>query len=243
MGRDSKHSEQLAAALTSEDGDLSAGSFGSWLERTRCAQLKDTGADVPCGGCTACCRSSYFIHIGPDEAASLARIPSELLFPAPGLPDGNVLLGFDEEGRCPMLKEDGCSIYADRPLTCRSYDCRVFPATGIEVGDADKAAIAQRARRWKFGYASGSDRRQQAAVRAAAVFLQESADRFPAGALPSNSTQLAILAIEVYELFLSTEEESGASEPESLDRSEVVKAILREREKFEARRRRRAISR
>ena len=38
-------------------------------------------SDVPCNGCTACCRSSQFVHVGPDEADTLAHIPAELLFP------------------------------------------------------------------------------------------------------------------------------------------------------------------
>lgn len=78
---------------------------------------------VPCDGCTACCTSSQFVHIEPDERETLRRIPSELLFPAPRMPAGHVLLGYDEHGRCPMLSEQGCSIYEHRPRTCRTYDC------------------------------------------------------------------------------------------------------------------------
>src|SRR5689334_12051664 len=101
-------------------------------------------SDVPCGACTACCTASQFVHIGPDEADALAHIPAELLFPAPGLPRGHVLLGYDEHGRCPMLVDDGCSIYAHRPQTCRTYDCRVLPAAGV-AADEDQPGVARQA--------------------------------------------------------------------------------------------------
>ena len=90
----------------SERQDLPAGGFSTWLRRTRDAQVDDTGADVPCGECIACCRSSYFIHVAPEEIQTLARIPGELLFPAAGLPKGNVVMGYDENGCCPMLRDD-----------------------------------------------------------------------------------------------------------------------------------------
>ena len=127
-----------------EQQDLPAGEFSSWLRRTRSALVEESGADVPCGECNACCRSSYFIHIRPEETRTLSRIPKKLLFPAPGLPKGNVLLGYDEHGRCPMLIDDKCSIYEHRPQTCRNYDCRIFSAAGIAAGDDDKALITQR---------------------------------------------------------------------------------------------------
>lgn len=85
---------------------LPAGRFSSWLCRTRSAQVKENGVDVPCGDCNACCRSSCFIHIRPEEMQTLALIPGELLFAAPGLLEGNVLLGYNENGHCPMLIDD-----------------------------------------------------------------------------------------------------------------------------------------
>ena len=83
-----------------EARDLPAGGFSSWLRCTRVALIEGDQADVPCGECCACCKTSHFVHIGPDETETLARIPRELLFPAPGLPAGNVLLGYDEQGLC-----------------------------------------------------------------------------------------------------------------------------------------------
>jgi Fe-S-cluster containining protein len=157
-----------------EDGhDLDAGDFSSWLAGMRAALRGERDADVPCDGCTACCTSSQFVHIGPDETDTLAHIPPELLFPAPLLAPGHVVLGYDERGHCPMLVDGRCSIYEHRPRTCRTYDCRVFVAAGVapDEGDPAKAAIAQRASRWRFTYRTDSDRRQHDAVRAAAAVV------------------------------------------------------------------------
>ena len=213
-----------------EQKDLPAGGFASWLRHTRAAQLEDSGADVPCGECDACCRSSYFIHIGSEETQTLSRIPEELLFPAAGLPNGNVVLGYDDDGRCPMLKQDGCSIYEHRPSTCRTYDCRVFAAAGIE---ADRDAITRQARRWRFDHSTDDDRDRHAAVRAAAEFIPEHAECFPGAEVPDSPAQVALLAIKVYEVFLGEGDELGKTGRVARD-LEVAKAVVEVNEEFEA---------
>ncbi len=190
-----------------EPHDLAVGGFSSWLRMTRSAQADGGAAHVPCGECRACCSSSYFVHIAPHETQTLARIPAELLFPAPDLPKGTVVMGYDEHGRCPMLRDQGCSIYEHRPLTCRSYDCRVYAAAKIA---ADRAAITEQARRWRFSHPASDDRDRHAAVAAAARFLQGHGECFPGGAAPDRPAQMALLAIRVHELFLETEGESAA---------------------------------
>lgn len=189
----------------SQVGDLDAGEVSPWLDAMLGALAGDRGSDVPCGPCTACCRASQFVHIEPDETDTLAHVPAELLFPAPGLPHDHVLLGYDEHGHCPMLGDGGCSIYIHRPRTCRSYDCRVFPAAGLDAdagGDATKVDIARRARRWRFRVASDGDRARLDAVRAAAAFLREHREELADGSLPSDPTRLAVLAVELHDLFL-----------------------------------------
>jgi len=156
---------------------------------------------VPCDGCTACCTSSQFVHVAPDETDTLAHVPAALLFPAPGLPEGHALLGYDKHGHCPMLVDNRCTIYEHRPRACRTYDCRVFPAAGIEVDDGDKALIAQQARRWRFSYEDETGRVRHAAVRAAAAYLAEHPEVVPGGV--SSATQRAVLAVEVHAAFLS----------------------------------------
>ena len=204
--------------------DLAAGEFSSWLRDTREALATEGTADVPCGACVACCTSSYFVHIGPGEGATLARVPAELRFPAPGLPRGNVVLGYDERGHCPMLVDGRCSIYEHRPLTCRSYDCRVFAAAGIA---ADRPLITRRARRWRFAHADERARESHAAVRAAAGFLREHADRFPSGTIPDDPARLAVLAVKVCEVFLEGEGAGeGRGEAGAPPEGAVVEAVL-----------------
>jgi Fe-S-cluster containining protein len=188
---------------------LDAGDLGTWLLEVRAAVRGERDAVVPCNGCTACCTSSQFVHIGPDETETLARIPPELLFPAPRMPPGHVLLGYDEDGCCPMLVDGRCSIYEHRPRTCRTYDCRIFPAAGIAVEDDDKVLIARRAERWRFRYAADADRTRHEAVQAAATYLREHGERTGAGpAVVASPTRLALLAIQVHETFLGRDGES-----------------------------------
>lgn len=142
-----------------------------------------------------------FIHIQPEETQTLDRIPPALLFPAPGLPKGHVLLGYDEQGHCPMLIDDKCSIYEHRPQTCRDYDCRVFAATGVAVDQRTQAEIAQRVKAWEFQYASDEGREEHRLVQRAAAFLQEKGDLFPHGSLPRHPVQLAVLAVRIYRYF------------------------------------------
>jgi hypothetical protein len=162
-----------------------AGDFATWLDGIRDALHNGRDADVPCAGCTACCRSSQFVHIGPDETATLAAIPAALRFPAPARPQGHVVIGYDERGHCPMLVDDRCSIYAVRPRACRTYDSRVFPASGVEP---DAPAVADRARRWRVTV-DARGRQLHDDVRAAASALAAGDDR------PPNATGLAVRAI------------------------------------------------
>jgi uncharacterized protein len=182
---------------------LDAGRFTVWLGEIRRAIAGDGESDVPCGSCTACCEASQFVHVGPDEADALAHIPDALLFPAPGLPAGHRLMGYDENGRCPMLVDGRCSIYAHRPRTCRTYDCRVFPAAGVADPDPGKSRIAARASRWRFDEPTPDDVVRHGAVRAAADFLQRHADELPPGSAPVTATQRAVLALGLHETFLA----------------------------------------
>jgi Fe-S-cluster containining protein len=192
-----------------EEHSLPAGDFSSWLFRTRHSLETENGIEVPCGECTACCTSSYFIHIRPDEVRTLSRIPKKLLFPAPGFPPGTMLLGYDERGHCPLFISGRCSIYEDRPLTCRSYDCRLFAAAGIEAGDEDKALVNRRIPLWQFSYPNQCDLDLHKAVQAAAHFLPKHAECFPSGEIPNTPTLIALHAIKVYTVFLESGDRFG----------------------------------
>jgi uncharacterized protein len=218
------------AAAVVEPGAQSAGAFSPWLAETRkVARLRTIDADVPCGSCTGCCRASYFIHIRPHEHRALARIPRALLFAAPGAPPGHVLMGYDDHGRCPMLIDDRCSIYEDRPQTCREFDCRVFAATGIALDEeGPQAGIAVQVRRWRFELGSARARGELAAVRAAATFLQERRELFAPGQLPPNPAQLAAVAIQVVDVFLERGAPAGGKKPARRSDAEIARAVTDE---------------
>jgi hypothetical protein len=156
---------------------LDAGDFSTWWHGMRAALREGGQSDVPCGSCAACCTSSQFVHIGPDEPETLAAVPAGLLFPAPGMADGHVLLGYDDRGHCPMLVEGRCSIYVNRPRACRTYDCRVFAAAGVELDDERKSAVTAQVRRWQFRFPTQADRNDFDQVRAAAARATGTATR------------------------------------------------------------------
>ena len=201
------------------DTPLAAGEFGAWLAQTHAARTGGEGVDVPCGSCIACCSSSYFVHVEPSDVAALAVIPAALLFDAPGLAPGHKLLGYDENGCCPMLVAGQCSIYAHRPLTCRQFDCRVLAAANVHEDD-DKPKIRRQASRWRFEMESPEAKAAAAAVEHAATFFRVNADAFPPGALPRNAPQRAMLAIRFYALFLGAE-----STPVDVTVAEVMRQL------------------
>lgn len=199
----------MSEAATPSGGPLHAGEFGAWLLEVQAAIRGEGATDVACGTCVACCSSSQFIHIAPDETDALAHIPKVLLFPAPRAPRGHVLMGYDEHGRCPMLRDDGCSIYEHRPRTCRTYDCRVFPAAGVLPDEPEKAAIAATAARWEFDHATDEARVLHAAVQAAASFIRLQADELGDDG-PHTTTQLAVMSVEAHALFRANRTPSSA---------------------------------
>lgn len=214
---------------------LPAGDFTQWLSQTRRAFIDEKGVPVACGDCRGCCTSSYFVHIRPEEKDSLAVIDRKLLFPAPGLPKGHKLMGYFENGFCPQMTDMGCRIYAHRPITCRNYDCRIFTAAGLLAGGEEKITINERVQQWEFSYSSELGRKQHTAVKAAARFVQDHADCFPAGALSGNPSQVAILAIKAYDVFLETKEASACADLKMANR-EMAEAIMEAVRKFEAQR-------
>jgi hypothetical protein len=181
--------------------DLPAGNFSEWLRDMRRALAGDGGMDVACGDCVGCCTSSYYIKVRSKESRALAAIDPRHLDPEPTAA-GDRIMGFASNGHCHMFANGGCTIYADRPETCRSYDCRVFAAAGMPAGGDDKSVINERVARWRFEYASDTDRIEHGAVRAAANYLRQHPVRFPNGRVPSRPSDIAVLAVKTYRVFL-----------------------------------------
>ena len=92
-----------------------------------------------------------------------------------------------------MFGESGCSIYQDRPQACRTYDCRVFAATDVDVGADGHVEIAARVQQWQFEM----DREGETAltaVRAAAEYVSANASTL---GLEYSATARALAAIEI----------------------------------------------
>lgn len=205
---------------------MPAGDFSSWLHSTE-ASLRsgNSGAEVPCGVCRGCCRSSMFIHIKPEETQTIRRIPRALLVPAPGRPKGQVLMGYNDKGQCPMLIDNQCSIYEDRPQTCRDYDCRIFTATGISVDQQAQHEIAQRVQEWAFNFESEGSREEDRVLKEAAAFLEKNRELFPPGSVPNNPVQLAVLAVRILRLFSGLTAQ-GRQDASGLSDTAIADAIL-----------------
>ena len=214
---------------------LDAGRFSTWLRNIRkVLAFESYGMNVPCGECHACCKSSYFVHIKPEETRTLCRIPKELLFPATLLPIGHMVLGYNEHGCCPMFVGDKCSIYRFRPVTCRSFDCRVLAASGITAKDNN--LIAQHARRWKFSCPTKRDRNLLSAVQAAAMFLQRYPECLRDNLALRDEIQLAVAAIKVCDVFFNNNVTTVNLVRATHD-SEIAKKVLKSYKMFEKRKR------
>jgi Fe-S-cluster containining protein len=81
---------------------------------------------VPCGPCSACC---HYAGIVVDEKRDFARLPHLLTERAP---DGELVLQRRADGACAHLGDNGCTVYSRRPAVCRSFDCRVYAAMGLD---------------------------------------------------------------------------------------------------------------
>jgi uncharacterized protein len=180
---------------------LPAGDFSAWLREMRAALASRGGMDVACGSCRGCCVSSYYVKVRANETAAAQAIGESNLEPGPPGDPGSRLLGYQPNGHCLMLRDGNCSIYAHRPETCRSYDCRVYAAAGMNAGP-DKPVINQRVARWSFSYPSEADEREHRAVTAAANYLRQHPVRLSGGHVPSRRSEIAVLAVKAYTAFL-----------------------------------------
>jgi Fe-S-cluster containining protein len=221
------HAPPPPTAFAPSRTTIAAGDFGAWLQRMFAVLRGAAIADVPCGTCTGCCTSSYHLLIRQADRPAVAALGERWLLEAPGLEQGEALLGFHANGHCPALAPEGCTIYAQRPLTCRDYDCRVFAAAGIDAGGADKAVINERVRAWRFAHASDADAAMHAAIRAAACFIREQGAAFPGGRAPTSPTGIAVLALKAYPVFLEPAQ-TGRT------RAEIVHAMIEASRRFDA---------
>ena len=202
--------------------EKNAGHFSLWLREFVDAMKSGSGMSVPCDGCASCCTSAYFIHVSPNDTAALQHIPAELLFPAPGLPEGHFLMGVTEAGACPMFKDGRCQIYEWRPLTCRQFDCRVLTAVAPVYSPRQRPAVAAAANGFVFKMQNADDTQQFSAVQHAATFLRDYRNRFSRDVLPANEEQLALLAIRIRQLFM----DDGEAHINVAERIAAIESLL-----------------
>lgn len=78
--------------------------------------------EVPCKSCTLCCRGESIVlhpHLGDDVSKYETDSGTNPLTGEPAQ-----ILKHKPNGDCYYLGEGRCTIYEDRPLICREFDCR-----------------------------------------------------------------------------------------------------------------------
>jgi Fe-S-cluster containining protein len=118
-------------------GDKNPGSVTTLMRSLR--RAKRDGVSVPCGTCNACCRSPGLkVDLTPDEAKRFDHVIDDGL--------GRPILPKRDDGSCVHLVDGKCSVYADRPMACRTYDCRVYLLIGYAPNN--DPVIEEALRRW-----------------------------------------------------------------------------------------------
>lgn len=78
--------------------------------------------DVPCNGCTLCCRNDVIVlHPEHGDDPTLYRT-EPAVHPFTGEPV--LVLQRKADGTCIYLGSTGCTIHAWAPVICREFDCR-----------------------------------------------------------------------------------------------------------------------
>jgi len=73
--------------------------------------------DVPCNGCTRCCRGDA-VRLLPGDNLRRYQTEPHNRFP------GQLMLAHKPNGDCVYLGERGCTIQEDKPIMCQEMDCR-----------------------------------------------------------------------------------------------------------------------
>jgi Fe-S-cluster containining protein len=84
----------------------------------------DMESRVPCGSCNACCKI-YDVDLCPWESGAGLDYHVDA--------NGKRVLRRNADGSCVHLIDNRCSVYAQRPLTCATYDCRTMSIAGVTI--------------------------------------------------------------------------------------------------------------
>jgi len=115
-----KHGFRLISGMTSTLAYENLANYRAFLERVdkHCAKITaEFAGKILCrAGCSGCCRH---LNLFPVEAANLAaavgKLPQETRELLAGRAD------WPEEGSCPLLLDDCCLVYRERPVICRTH--------------------------------------------------------------------------------------------------------------------------
>lgn len=80
-------------------------------------------SSVPCNGCTLCCRGYQAIILHPECGDDVSKFQT-IEVPNPLTGEFALMVEQKPNGDCIYLADKGCSIYDDRPIICREFDCR-----------------------------------------------------------------------------------------------------------------------
>jgi hypothetical protein len=75
--------------------------------------------DVPCSGCTRCCKGDA-IRLLPGDAVETYQTVPHPYFTV------SLMLDHKPNGDCIYLDDKGCTIHERRPRQCREMDCRLL---------------------------------------------------------------------------------------------------------------------
>jgi Fe-S-cluster containining protein len=154
---------------------------------------------------------------------ALAEVPARhLRLPVNG---GLAFMGYRDDGTCPMLISGRCTIYRDRPQTCRDYDCRIYAATGLQP-DGDRPMIQSRVLEWHFEFRSDAEREQREAMARAARFIVRHASLFPVALQAHVASAAAVLAFKAWDEF-TNEKGDGSADLSPDSRIRLVLEALR----------------
>ena len=106
-------------------------------------------ADVPCNGCTLCCRQEL-IWLHPEDGDPAQWVTEPAVHPLSG-EVGRALAKKSGGAECVYLGDHGCTIHGRAPIICRAYDCgaafamltRAERRRRVALGLADKAVFEQ----------------------------------------------------------------------------------------------------
>lgn len=131
------------------NGKTLIGSLATFLRTAAKISPAQPDSHTPCNGCDTCCHSVFTrISLTPEEQVRF----------------GVEFFDMTEKGRCPYMGDTGCEIYAQRPQTCRMFDCRQLTACEVvreEIGGIPPLPNPQLnalAQKWAFKPLSAEDR-------------------------------------------------------------------------------------